>query len=29
VNARAVAAQRGIEIVESVSSRPRDFSKLL
>jgi len=29
VNARAVAAQRGIEIVESVSSRPRDFSNLL
>ena len=29
VNARAVAAQRGIEIVESLSSRPRDFSNLL
>ena len=29
VNARAVAAQRGIEIIESQSSRPRDFSNLL
>jgi D-3-phosphoglycerate dehydrogenase len=29
VNARAVAAQRGIEIIESVSSRPRDFTNLL
>ena len=29
VNARNIAAQRGIEIVESVSSRPRDFSNLL
>ena len=29
VNARAVAAQRGIEIVESRSSRPRDFANLL
>jgi D-3-phosphoglycerate dehydrogenase / 2-oxoglutarate reductase len=29
VNARAVAAQRGIEIIESLSSRPRDFSNLL
>lgn len=29
VNARAVAAQRGIEIVESRSSRPRDFTNLL
>ena len=29
VNSRAVAAQRGIEIVESHSSRPRDFSNLL
>ncbi|HXG56948.1 MAG TPA: phosphoglycerate dehydrogenase [Vicinamibacterales bacterium] len=29
VNARAVAAQRGIEIVESSSSRPRDFTNLL
>ena len=29
VNARAVAAQRGIEIIESRSSRPRDFSNLL
>lgn len=29
VNARAVAAQRGIEIVESRSSRPRDFADLL
>ena len=29
VNARAVAEQRGIEIVESRSSRPRDFSNLL
>lgn len=29
INARAVAAQRGIEIVESRSSRPRDFANLL
>jgi D-3-phosphoglycerate dehydrogenase len=29
VNARAVAEQRGIEIVESKSSRPRDFANLL
>lgn len=29
VNARAVASQRGIEIVESRSSRPRDFADLL
>lgn len=29
VNARSVAAQRGIEIIESRSSRPRDFSNLL
>ena len=29
VNARGVAAQRGIEIVESRSSRPRDFAHLL
>ncbi|MEO6212011.1 MAG: phosphoglycerate dehydrogenase [Vicinamibacterales bacterium] len=29
VNARGVAAQRGIEIVESRSSRPRDFNDLL
>ena len=29
VNARAVAAQRGIEIIESHSSRPRDFAELL
>jgi D-3-phosphoglycerate dehydrogenase len=29
VNARAVAAQRGIEIIESRSSRPRDFTNLL
>jgi D-3-phosphoglycerate dehydrogenase len=29
VNARAVAAQRGIEIVESRSSRPRDYVDLL
>jgi D-3-phosphoglycerate dehydrogenase / 2-oxoglutarate reductase len=29
VNARPVAAQRGIEIVESRSSRPRDFASLL
>ena len=29
VNARAVAAQRGIEIIESRSSRPRDFANLL
>jgi D-3-phosphoglycerate dehydrogenase / 2-oxoglutarate reductase len=29
VNARAVAAERGIEIVESRSPRPRDFSNLL
>ena len=29
VNARAVAAQRGIEIIESRSSRPRDFADLL
>ena len=29
VNSRAVAAQRGIEIIESHSSRPRDFSNLL
>ena len=29
VNARAVAVQRGIEIVETRSSRPRDFTNLL
>ena len=29
VNARAVAESRGIEIVESKSSRPRDFANLL
>ncbi|MBA2304438.1 MAG: phosphoglycerate dehydrogenase [Acidobacteria bacterium] len=29
VNARGVAAQRGIEIIESRSSRPRDFASLL
>lgn len=29
VNARTVAAQRGIEIIESRSSRPRDFSNML
>ena len=29
VNARAVAAQRGIEIIESHSSRPRDYANLL
>jgi len=29
VNARAVAAQRGIEIIESRSSRSRDFANLL
>lgn len=29
VNARAVAANRGIEITESQSSRPRDFANLL
>ena len=29
INARAVAAQRGIEIVESRSSRPRDFTNVL
>lgn len=29
VNARAIAAQRGIEIIESLSSRPRDYSNLL
>jgi D-3-phosphoglycerate dehydrogenase len=29
INARAVATQRGIEIVESRSSRPRDFANLL
>ena len=29
VNARAVAGQRGIEIIESRSSRPRDFANLL
>jgi D-3-phosphoglycerate dehydrogenase len=29
VNARAVAAQRGIEIIESRSTRPRDFANLL
>jgi D-3-phosphoglycerate dehydrogenase len=29
VNARAVAAQRGIEIIESRSSRPRDYSNLV
>jgi D-3-phosphoglycerate dehydrogenase len=29
INARAVAAQRGIEIIESRSSRPRDFANLL
>ena len=29
INARAVASQRGIEIVESRSSRPRDFANLL
>ncbi len=29
VNARAVSAQRGIEVIESHSSRPRDFAELL
>jgi D-3-phosphoglycerate dehydrogenase len=29
VNARAVAATRGIEIIESKSSRPRDFTNLV
>ncbi len=29
VNARAVAADRGIEIIESRSSRPRNFTRLL
>jgi D-3-phosphoglycerate dehydrogenase len=29
VNARAVAVQRGIEIVETRSSRPRDFTNVL
>jgi D-3-phosphoglycerate dehydrogenase / 2-oxoglutarate reductase len=29
VNARAIAAERGIEVVESRSSRPRDFANLL
>ena len=29
VNARSVASQRGIEIIESRSSRPRDFANLL
>ena len=29
INARAVATQRGIEIIESRSSRPRDFANLL
>jgi D-3-phosphoglycerate dehydrogenase len=29
VNARALAIQRGIEIVETRSSRPRDFTNLL
>lgn len=29
VNARAVAASRGIEIIESYSTRPRDFANLL
>ena len=29
INARAVAQQRGIEIIESRSSRPRDFANLL
>ena len=29
VNARGVASQRGIEIIESRSSRPRDFGNLL
>jgi D-3-phosphoglycerate dehydrogenase len=29
VNARAVAAGRGIEIIESKSSRPRDFANLI
>lgn len=29
VNARAVAAERGIEIVETRSTRPRDFTNLL
>ena len=29
VNARAVASQRGIEIIESRSSRPRNFANLL
>ena len=29
VNARAVAVQRGIEIIETRSSRPRDFTNLL
>jgi D-3-phosphoglycerate dehydrogenase len=29
INGRAVAQQRGIEIIESRSSRPRDFANLL
>ena len=29
INARGVAAQRGIEIIESRSSRPRDFANLV
>lgn len=29
VNARTIAAQRGIEIIESRSSRPRDFANVL
>lgn len=29
VNARAVAAERGLEVVESRSSRPRDFASLV
>src|SRR5262249_55580443 len=29
VNARALAAERGVEVVESRSSRPRNFTRLL
>ena len=29
VNARALAAERGLEVVESRSSRPRDFTNML
>ena len=29
INARAIAAQRGLEVIESRSSRPRNFTRLL